>query len=218
VFLVDVDNTLLDNDRIRLDIQEHLEREYGAAFRERYWDIQEQLFVELGYRDYLGSVQRQWLEHPDDMRSHALGGYLLEYPFADRLYPGALEVLGRFRSWGQTVVLTDGDAVFQPHKARRAGIHEAVGGDVLVYVHKEHELADVEQRYPAEHYVVVDDKLRILTAVKNVWGERVTTVFTRQGQFAHDAEVIASYPPADVAIEGIGDLLAYDLPTLIGDR
>ena len=218
VFLVDVDNTLLDNDGIRSDIQEHFEREYGPTCRDRYWAIQEQLFVDLGYRDYLGAVQRYRVEHPEDMRSPALAAYLLDYPFADRLYPGALGVLERLRAWGPTVVLTDGDAVFQPHKIRRSGIHDAVGGDVLVYVHKEDELEDVERRYPAEHYTVVDDKLRILTAVKQAWGERVRTVFPRQGQFAHDPEVIASNPPADVTVERIGDLLAYDLPDLTGDR
>lgn len=217
-FLVDVDNTLLDNDRFRLDIQEHFEREYGVACRDRYWAIQEQLFVDLGYRDYLGAVQRCWLEHPDDVRALELAGYLLDYPFADRVYRGALDVLDRLRTWGPTVVLTDGDAVFQPHKVRRSGIRDAVGGNVLVYVHKEEELDDVERRYPAEHYVVVDDKLRILTAVKQSWGDRVTTVFPRQGQFAHDPEVIASNPPPDVIIGGIGELLAYDLPDLVGGR
>lgn len=216
VFLIDVDNTLLDNDRVRLDIQEHLEREYGAASRDRYWAIQEQLFVDLGYRDYLGAVQRYWLEEPEDMRSLALAGFLLEYPFADCLYPDALEVLAHLGTWGPTAVLTDGDAVFQSHKIRRSGIHEAVQGNVLVYVHKEQELDDVERRYPADHYVVVDDKLRILNAVKQSWGERATTVFPRQGQFAHDPEVIASNPPADVTVERIGELLAYDLPDLVG--
>jgi FMN phosphatase YigB (HAD superfamily) len=216
VFLVDVDNTLLDNDRIRSDIHEHFEREYGPACGDRYWAIQEQLFVDLGYRDYLGAVQRYWLEHSDDLRSLTMAAYLLDYPFADRVYPHALDVLERFSAWGTTVVLTDGDAVFQPHKVRRSGIDEAVGGDVLVYVHKEHELDDVARRYPAGHYVVVDDKLRILTAVREAWGERVTTVFPRQGQFAHDPEEIASNPPADVTVERIGDLLAYDLPDLLG--
>jgi FMN phosphatase YigB (HAD superfamily) len=216
VFLVDVDNTLLDNDRIRSDIHEHFEREYGPAGRDRYWAIQEQLFVDLGYRDYLGAVQRYWLEHPEDLGSLTMAAYLLDYPFADRMYPQALDVLTRLRTWGRTVVLTDGDAVFQPHKVRRSGIHEAVGGEVVVYVHKEDELDDIERRYPAGRYVVVDDKLRILTAVREAWGERVTTVFPRQGQFAHDPEEIASNPPADVTVERIGDLLAYDLPDLLG--
>jgi FMN phosphatase YigB (HAD superfamily) len=216
VFLVDVDNTLLDNDRIRSDIHEHFEREYGPAGRDRYWAIQEQLFVDLGYRDYLGAVQRYWLEHPEDLGSLTMAAYLLDYPFADRMYPQALDVLTRLRTWGRTVVLTDGDAVFQPHKVRRSGIHKAVGGEVVVYVHKEDELDDIERRYPAGRYVVVDDKLRILTAVREAWGERVTTVFPRQGQFAHDPEEIASNPPADVTVERIGDLLAYDLPDLLG--
>ncbi len=215
VFLVDVDNTLLDNDRIRSDIQEHFEQELGVEVRDRYWAIQEQLFVDLGYRDYLGALQRAWLEEPREMRLLAMSSYLLDYPFAERVYPGALEVLGRFREWGPTVVLTDGDAVYQARKVDRSGIAEAVDG-VLMYIHKEDELDDVARRYPAEHYVLVDDKLRILAAVKQAWGERVTTVFPRQGQFA-DPAVVAEYPPADITVAGIGELLAYELPELLRD-
>ena len=215
VFLVDVDDTLIENDRIQDDIQQHLEREYGAAARERYWAIQEELMTELGYRDYLGAMQRYRVEHPYQPHLNLMASYLVDYPFANRLYPGSLDVLERFRGQGRTVILTDGDVVFQPRKLERSGIYETVEGHVLIYIHKEEALADVERRYPAEHYVLVDDKLRILTAVKNAWTDRVTTVFVRQGQFAHDPKVVASYPPADVTIERISDLLDHDLRALV---
>jgi len=212
VFLVDVDNTLLDNDRIQDDLKRHSEREFGAASRDRYWAILEALFVELGYRDYLGALQRYRVEHPQDVRLMAMSSYLVDYPFANRLYPGALDVLQRLRAWGPTVILSDGDVVFQPRKVERSGIAEAVDDHVLIYIHKEEMLDDVERRYQAKHYVLVDDKPRILTAVKEVWRERVTTIFPRQGQYARDAK---SYPPADLTVERIGDLLTHDLPELL---
>ena len=212
VFLVDVDNTLLDNDRIQHDLQRHLEREFGAACRDRYWTILEALFAELGYRDYLGALQRYRVEHPQDVHLVSMSSYLVDYPFANRLYPGALDVLERFHAWGPTVILTDGDVVFQPRKVERSGIWEAVDGHVLIYIHKEEALDDVERRYPAEHYVLVDDKPRILAAVKETWGERVTTIFPRQGQYARDAK---AYRPADLTVERIGDLLTHDLPELL---
>jgi FMN phosphatase YigB (HAD superfamily) len=215
VFLVDIDNTLLDNDRVQDDFQRHLEREFGVEARDRYWTIQERLFTELGYRDYLGALQRYRVEHPEDLRVLSMSSLFVDYPFGDCLYPRALDVLERLRSWGRTVILTDGDAVFQPRKVERSGVSDAVEGRVLIYIHKEEALDDVERRYPARHYVLVDDKLRILSAVKKVWGGRVTTVFPRQGQFAHDPGVLASYPAADVTVEGICDLLAYDLPDLL---
>jgi len=214
VFLVDVDNTLLDNDHIQADLKRHLEREFGAACRDRYWAILEQLFSELGYRDYLGALQRYRVEHPLDINLLSMSSYLVDYPFANRLYPGALDVLERFRGWGPTVILSDGDVVFQPRKVERSGIAEAVGGHVLIYIHKEEELDDVERRYPARHYVLVDDKPRILAAVKAVWGERVTTVLPRQGQYARDAAVVASLPAADLTVERVSDLLTYDFPAL----
>jgi FMN phosphatase YigB (HAD superfamily) len=213
VFLVDVDNTLLDNDRIQSDLRRHLEREFGAASRDRYWAILEQLFTDLGYRDYLGALQRYRVEHPRDIHLLSMSSYLVDYPFANRLYPGSLDVLERFRSWGQTVILSDGDVVFQPRKVERSGIFEAVEGHVLIYIHKERELQDVERRYPARHYVLVDDKLRILASVKKAWGDRVTAVFPRQGQYAGDPKVLAAYPPTDLAVERIGDLL--DLPAVL---
>jgi FMN phosphatase YigB (HAD superfamily) len=214
VFLVDVDNTLLDNDGIQQDLKDHLERAFGLASRERYWRILEDLFAELGYRDYIGALQRYRDEHPREVELLSMSSFLIDYPFADRLYPAALEVLKRLRSFGPTVILSDGDVVFQPRKVERAGLSGAVDGRVLIYIHKEEALDDVERRYPAEHYVLVDDKLRILAAVKQFWGKRVTTVFPRQGVFAHDPDVISAFPPADVTIERIGDLLDCDVPRL----
>jgi FMN phosphatase YigB (HAD superfamily) len=214
VFLVDVDNTLLDNDGIQQDLKDHLERAFGLASRERYWTILEDLFAELGYRDYIGALQRYRVEHPREVELLSMSSFLLDYPFADRLFPAALEVLKRLRSLGPTVILSDGDVVFQPRKVERAGLSDAVDGRVLIYIHKEEALDDVERRYPAAHYVLVDDKLRILEAVKRFWGGRVTTVFPRQGIYAHDPQVISAFPPADVTIERIGDLLDFDLPRL----
>jgi len=215
VFLVDVDNTLLDNDRVAADLRRHLEREVGHERQERYWAIFEELRGQLGYADYLGALQRYRVEHPRDPHLLAVSAFLIDYPFANRLYPNSLDVLERFRAWGPTVILSDGDAVFQPRKVERAGLSEAVDGNVLIYIHKERELDDVERRYPAEHYVLVDDKLRVLTAVKQVWGGRVTTVFARQGHYARDPEALAAYPPADIGIERIGELLEHDLPSLL---
>lgn len=212
VFLVDVDNTLLDNDRIQDDLRRHLEREFGAPARDRNWAILEARFVELGYRDYLGALQRYRTEHPQDVHLISMSSYLVDYPFANRLYPGALDVLERLRGWGPTVILSDGDVVFQPRKVERSGIWEAVAGQVLIYIHKEEALDDVERRYPAQHYVLVDDKPRILAAVKEVWRDRVTTIFPRQGQYARDAK---SYPPADLTVDRIGDLLTHNLPELL---
>ena len=212
VFLVDVDNTLLDNDGIQQDLKDHLERAFGAAARDRYWRILEGLFAELGYRDYLGALQRYRVEHPREVELLSMSSFLIDYPFAGRLFPAALKVMKRLCSLGPTVILSDGDVVFQPHKVERAGLADAVDGRVLIYIHKEEALDDVERRYPAEHYVFVDDKLRILAAVKQFWGERVTTVFARQGSYAHDPKVVGAFPPADATIEHIAELLDYDLP------
>lgn len=215
VFLVDVDNTLLDNDGIQQNLKDHLEQTYGVESRDRYWRILEDLFEELGYRDYIGALQRYRSEHPLDVELLSMSHFLMDYPFADRLFPRALDVLKRLRSLGPTVILSDGDVVFQPRKVEHAGIADAVAGHVLIYIHKEEALADVERRYPARRYVLVDDKLRILDAVKKVWGDRVTTVFPRQGSYAHDPKVIAALPAPDVTIERIGDLLDLDLPSLL---
>jgi len=205
-FLVDVDNTLLDNDRIRADFEAHLLAAYGEAMRDAYWTIQERRFAELGFRDYLGAVEEWWTNAHRDPALLAFSEFLLEYPYAERLHPHALDVVARLRHAGPVVALTDGDAVFQPRKVSRSGVAAAVDA-VLVYLHKEDELDDVERRHPARHYVLVDDKLRILAAAKEHWGERVTTVLPVQGQFANDPAVMASYPAADVTIDAIGELL-----------
>jgi len=210
VFLFDVDNTLLDNDRVTAGLKQHLEREVGHERQERYWAIFEELRAELGYADYLGALQRYRAEFPRDANLLAVSRYLLEYPFANRLYPNSLDAVEYVKQFGQPVILSDGDVVFQPHKIWRSGLYEAFGGAVLIYIHKERELDDVEQRYPAEHYVLIDDKVRILAAVKEIWGDRVTTVFPRQGHYAHDQELVCSSPQPEFTLERIGDLLQID--------
>lgn len=218
VFLFDVDNTLLDNDRVTRDLRAFLEKEVGQTRCNRYWQIFEDLRSELGYADYLGALQRYRVELPYDSHLLAVSTYLVNYHFANRLFPNSLDVLEFCKKHGKVVILTDGDVVFQPRKIERSGIFEAVEGNILIYIHKEKELADVERRYPAEKYVMVDDKLRILSAIKEIWRERVTTVFPRQGHYALDENVIAKYPPADVTIERIGDLLNLDSKQLIGNE
>ncbi len=218
VFLFDVDNTLLDNDRVTADLRRHLEREVGAERQARYWEIFEELRAELGYADYLGALQRYRGEYPRDPHLLTVSSFLINYPFANRLFPNSLNVLEKFRAWGPTVILSDGDVVFQPRKIERSAIWDAVEGHVLIYIHKEQELADVERRYPAEHYVLVDDKVRLLAAVKEIWGNRLTTVFPKQGHYARDPQALATYPPADITVERIGDLLDYDLPAFLTTR
>jgi FMN phosphatase YigB (HAD superfamily) len=215
VFLFDVDNTLLDNDRVTADLRRHLETEVGRERSLHYWKIFEDLRTELGYADYLGALQRYRDAYPRDPHLLTVSRFLINYPFANRLYPNSLDVIDRVRAWGPAVILSDGDVVFQPRKIDRSGLFEAVGGNVLIYVHKERELDDVAARYPAERYVLVDDKLRILAAVKAVWGRRVTTVFPRQGHYAHDPQSVAKYPASDVTVERIGDLLDFDRERLL---
>ncbi|MBI3800318.1 MAG: HAD family hydrolase [Deltaproteobacteria bacterium] len=217
VFLFDVDNTLLDNDQVIADLMRHLDHEVGHERQHRYWEIFEALRSELGYADYLGALQRYRIEYPRDPHLLTVSSYLVNYPFANRLFPSSLDVLAHCKAWGPVVILSDGDVVFQPRKVERSGLFEAVESNVLIYVHKELELEDVERRYPADQYVLVDDKLHILTAVKNVWGQRVTTVFPRQGHYALDPKELATYPPADVSIERIGELLNYDLSSLLAE-
>jgi len=196
-------------------LQGYLEREVGQERQKRYWTIFEQLRGELGYADYLGALQRYRAEYPRDPHLLTVSHFLIHYPFAERLYPNALEVIQHVKQWGRAVILSDGDVVFQPRKVERSGIFDAVGGNVLIYIHKEQELNDVEQRYPADHYVLIDDKLRILSAVKSIWTSRVTTVFPCQGHYALDRQTLAHYPLADVTITRIGDLLNYDLSELL---
>ena len=207
VFLFDVDNTLLDNDRVTADLKGQLDRELGHERQERYWSIFEELRTELGYADYLGALQRYRAVYPRDSHILAISEFLLHYPFANRLFPNSLEAVEHVKQFGTPVILSDGDVVFQPHKIHDSGLFKAFAGAVLIYIHKEAELQDVEDRFPADHYVLIDDKLRILTEVKKVWGQRVTTLFVRQGHYALDQKVIGSYPPADFTIEHIGDLL-----------
>jgi FMN phosphatase YigB (HAD superfamily) len=207
VFLFDVDNTLLDNDQVTRDLRDHLAHEYGEEVRDRYFAIFEDVRTEIGYADYLGALQRYRLEDMRDPRVLKLSSWLLDYPFAQRLYPGALEVVARVVRLAPAVVLSDGDAVFQPLKVERSGLWRAFAGNVLIYVHKEAELENVERLFLARRYVMVDDKVRILTAIKEAWGPRVTTVFIRQGHYALDAGTVASYPSPDVALERIDCLL-----------
>jgi len=207
VFLLDVDNTLLDNDQVERDLKKYLDEEFGLDCRNQYFEIFEKLRSEIGYADYLGALQRYRLEHPRNPRILAISSFLIDYPFPKRLYPGALEVFERLRAFGPTVILSDGDAVFQPRKIRRSGIWEAVEGRVLIYIHKEQMLEDVEEKYPANHYVMADDKVRILAAMKKVWGDRLTTVFVRQGHYANDPAQVRAYPPADIEIEGVAQLM-----------
>ena len=205
-FLFDVDNTLLDNDAVQADLSAYLQREFGGASRDRYWAIFEELRVELGYADYPGALQRYRLESAGDHQLLLMSSFLIDYPFAHRLYPGALNAVSHCRSMGATAILSDGDVVFQPRKVERSGLWQAVDGNVLIFVHKELTLGAVEEQFPAQHYVMVDDKIRILSAMKQAWGPRLTTVFVRQGHYAHDLAEIAKYPAADITIETIGDL------------
>ena len=207
VFLLDVDNTLLDNDTVIADLKQHLIDACGVECQLRYWELFEQLREELGYADYLGALQRYRVEHPRDPHLLGISLFLLHYPFADRLYPRALDVVARLRRLGPVVILSDGDAVFQPHKVDRSGLWAAVEGEVLIYIHKEQMLDDVERRYAARRYVVVDDKVRVLAAIKAVWRERSTTVFVRQGHYAADVRLVASHPPADISVDRIDVLL-----------
>jgi FMN phosphatase YigB (HAD superfamily) len=218
VFLFDVDNTLLDNDRVAADLQRHLASEVGPEGAQEYWQIFEQLRTELGYADYLGALQRYRSKHPRAPHLLSISDFLIGYPFAERVFPDALKVIEHVKQWGPAVILSDGDVVFQPLKISRSGLADAVAGHVLIYVHKEQELDDVERCYPAKHYVLVDDKLRILAAVKKFWGSRVTTVFVRQGHYAADPKILASYAPADISIGRIGDLLQYHLPELLNPK
>jgi len=215
LFLFDVDNTLLDNDSVQSHLKEHLADAYGPSARDRYWDLLEELRNELGYVDYLGALERfrvEEMHRPDVLR---MSNWLVDYPFADRLYPGALDVLKYVQQWGPAVILSDGDAVFQPRKVERSGLWQAVGNRVLIYIHKERELEYVERLYPAKHYVLIDDKLHILAAVKKIWGERVTTVFPKQGHYALDPKILAENPPADIEVAKISDLLNCDLAALL---
>jgi FMN phosphatase YigB (HAD superfamily) len=215
VFLLDIDNTLVNNDAVVADLMKHLERDVGAERQKRYWEFFEQLRGELGYADYLGALQRYRVAYPRDFKILDASMYLVDYPFANRLYPDSLDAIEHARKMGKAIILSDGDVVFQPHKIYRSGIYDAIEGEVLIYIHKETELDDVVQRYPADHYVLVDDKVRILAEVKRQWGTRVTTVFPRQGHYANDPKEVAKYSAPDFTIERIGEFLKFDLDTLL---
>jgi FMN phosphatase YigB (HAD superfamily) len=214
VFMFDVDNTLLDNDGVVADLMRYLEDEVGDERQQRYWTYFEQLRTELGYADYLGALQRYRMEYPRDSHILAVSHYLIDYPFANRLFPNSLDAVKHAKRFGEPVIVSDGDVVFQPLKIRRSGLMDTFDSQVLIYIHKEHELDDIARRYPADHYVLIDDKVRILATVKQAWTSRVTTVFPRQGHYAMDEKEVAKYPPPDLTIDHIAKLLDYDLPTL----
>lgn len=215
VFLFDVDNTLLNNDHISADLKLYLTKKVGESSAGRYWEIFEQLRKELGYADYLGALQRYRLDRPRDPKLLAVSHFMVNYPFANRLFPESLDAVEYARRLGRAVILSDGDVVFQPLKIDRSGLYEAFEGHVLIYIHKELELDDVEAKYPAAHYVMVDDKVRILAAIKQHWGARVTTVFPRQGHYAMDAAQVARYPKPDIILERIGELQKYSLDEIL---
>jgi FMN phosphatase YigB (HAD superfamily) len=220
VFLFDVDNTLLDHDRVVQDVRHFMEREIGVDRQQRYWEILEKLRAEIGYVDYLGTLQRYRAEYPHNASILKISLYLINYPFANRLFPNALDVVDHVKQWGTPAILSDGDAVFQPRKIEGSGLWQAVDGNVRIYVHKETDLADVAKKLPADHYVMVDDKLKLLAAIKEQWKDRVTTIFVNQGHYARDPKNRAMYPAADLSLERIGDLLQFGpaqfLPTAKG--
>ncbi|MEO8260219.1 MAG: HAD family hydrolase [Acidobacteriota bacterium] len=211
VYLVDIDNTLLDNDAVVVDLKRYLHRAFGVEGERRYWAIFEELWQKLGYADYLGAFQRLRVERLRDPEAIRASQFLLTYPFADRVFPGALDAIAVLRRRAPVVILSDGDAVAQPAKAARSGLLDAVGGEILIYIHKEEMLDDVERRYPARRYVMVDDKIRILAAIKAIWRERVTTVFVRQGSYAMNRAEVDRYPPADVSIDDISEIAGVAL-------
>lgn len=214
LFLFDVDNTLLDNDRLKDDLGAHVHETFGETAKDRFWVLYEEQRVKHGYADLIGTLERFRLENLENPLALRLSNWLLDYPYIERLYPDALGVVRHVRQWGLPVILTDGDGVFQPHKLERAGLWNAFGGHILNYIHKEQELDAVRRAYPAKHYVLVDDKLNVLDAVKTAWGDQVTTIFPRQGHYANDTKTLTSSLPADMEIERIGDLLEHDFSAL----
>jgi len=210
VFLLDVDNTLLDNDQVQADLDAHIAKLFGAEAAKTYWNLYEALREKLGYADYLGAIQQFRLECDDEVRAQDLAAWLLSYPFADRAYPGAFDAVAHLSQFGECVVLSDGDVVLQPRKIEASGIAHAVQDRVLIYVHKERMLDDVARRFPAQHYVMVEDKLRVLDGMKRRWRERLTTVFVRQGHYANDPAARKEYPPAQIELGGIRELCNLD--------
>ena len=215
VVLFDVDNTLIDNDRVAEDLKRHLQKTVGDSCEQRYWEIFENLRTELGYADYLGALQRYRLERPRDPKLLEVSYFMINYPFANRLYPQSLDAVDHAKKIGRAAILSDGDVVFQPRKVDRSGLYDTFEGHVLIYVHKEEQLEDVESKYPADHYVMVDDKVRLLTAIKKFWGPRVTTVFPRQGHYALDEKLVSQFPKPDITIDRIGEFQNYSLESLV---
>lgn len=215
VFLLDVDNTLLDSDRVTADLKRHLAIAVGHDRHARYWEIFSELREEVGYADYLGALQRYRVEFPRDPHLLTISSFLINYPFANRLFPESLDVIEHLKQFGTAVICSDGDVVFQPRKIERSGLFDAVDGNVLIYVHKQEEIADVERRFPADHYVAVDDKPALLAAFKTAWGPRVTTILPLQGRYARDRAAVAANPPADITIDRIGRLLEFELEALV---
>lgn len=209
VFLFDVDNTLIDNDRFSADLAAQLEERFGEEGRARYQAIDKALRADVGYADYLGALQRlrgQASSH-DFME---MSFFLLDYPFDERRFPGVLETIDHLRQIGTPVIMSDGDTVFQPRKVRRAGLWDAFRGEVLIYVHKEEMLDDMQSKYPADHYVMVDDKPRILVSMKKLLGDRVTTVFVRQGHYAAGAGKELEETPPDITVDAVAELAGID--------
>ncbi|MBB3227689.1 FMN phosphatase YigB (HAD superfamily) [Luteibacter sp. Sphag1AF] len=218
VFLLDIDNTLLDNDRFGADLYARLERDFGTEGRDAYNAIDRELRKTYGFADYLTTLQRLRIGRETQPGFSGMSFFLLDYPFDERVFPGTFEVLDHLKTLGQPVILSDGDAVFQPRKARRAGLWDALDGHVLIYVHKEDMLDDVFARYPADHYVMVDDKPRILVALKQAMGDRVTTVFVRQGHYAAAAGAELEHTPPDITVDSIAELRHFGAEAFLPGR
>lgn len=210
VFLLDVDNTLLDNDRFSADLDARLQRDFGEAQRARYREIYDALRERLGFADYLGALQQFRTGLEDDPALLEMSSFMLDYPFAERVYPGAIEVVEHLRTLGTPVILSDGDAVFQPRKIQRSGLWDLVRGRVLIYLHKQRRVEAIQRRFPARHYVMVEDKPQLLASMKAQLGDRLTTVCVRQGHYATKADGGATDPPADLTIAQIGELAGFD--------
>ena len=206
VFLLDVDNTLLDNDRFIADLTSRLNRDFGKTERERYWSIYGERRDTLGYADYLGALQEFRTDSNNEEALLQMSAFLLDYRFSERLYPRALATIKHLGTMGTTAILSDGDIVFQPRKIQRSGLWYAFDGRVLVYLHKERMLDELQRRFPALHYVMIDDKPQLLAAMKRVLVDRLTTVFVRQGHYAAEAERITIDPVPDATVQHIGDL------------
>lgn len=212
-FLFDVDNTLLDNDRVRAELAETIERIVGPERGEAFWESYEQVRRDRDYVDYPNTIARFGRAFPDEVGYPDVADAILGYPYRAAVFPGAHDVLRQAQRVGPVAILTDGDPVYQPAKVARAGLTEAIDGPVLVFDHKEQHLAEVERRVPAERYVMVDDKPRILAAMSDRLGERMSTLHVCQGRYAHAAEH-DEFPDADRTVDAIAELLDVDLASV----